>query len=59
MIYKGLSVEFEVRIYKKIIYFKRKINFGIIRSNETKLVERYNIKAFPKMIVVKTTEKKP
>lgn len=48
MIYKGLSVEFE-----------RKINFGIIRSNETKLIERYNIKAFPKMIVVKTTEKKP
>jgi hypothetical protein len=33
--------------------------FGIIRSDQTTLIDRYNIKATPKIIVVKTTEKKP
>jgi hypothetical protein len=48
MVYKGLSTEFE-----------NKISFGIVRSSETKLVDRYNVKSFPHMIVVKATEKKP
>lgn len=47
-IYKGLSVAFENKLF-----------FGIIRSEHENLIERYNIKTFPKIIVVKTTEKKP
>jgi hypothetical protein len=48
LIYKGLSIEFE-----------KKIAFGIVRSSEASLIDRYNIKSYPKLIVVKTTEKKP
>lgn len=48
MIYKGLSVAFE-----------KKLNFGLIRSSDSILVDRYGIKKFPTVIVVKTGEKKP
>lgn len=48
MIYKGLSVEFEKKLF-----------FGIVRKSEDALVQRYNILKFPMIIVVKTTEKKP
>lgn len=48
MIYKGLSVEFE-----------KKISFGIVRSTSADIVDRYNIKGFPKLILVKANEKKP
>jgi hypothetical protein len=48
MIYKGLSVAFEKKLF-----------FGLIRSSDDILVERYNIKKFPSIIVVKTGEKKP
>jgi len=48
MIYKGLSVSFENKLF-----------FGIIRSDDEILVDRYSIKKFPSIIVVKTTEKKP
>ena len=33
--------------------------FGIIRHDDQDLVDRYNINKFPKILVVKATEKKP
>jgi hypothetical protein len=48
MIYKGLSVAFEKKLF-----------FGLVRSSDDILVERYNIKKFPSIIVVKSNEKKP
>jgi hypothetical protein len=48
MIYKGLSVVFEKKLF-----------FGLVRSSDDILVERYNIKKFPSIIVIKTGEKKP
>ena len=48
MIYKGLSVEFE-----------KKLNFGIVRNTDTILIDKYGIKNFPTIIVIKTGEKKP
>ena len=48
MIYKGLTVAFE-----------GKLNFGLVRSSDSILVDRYAIKKFPSVIVVKTGERKP
>jgi thiol-disulfide isomerase/thioredoxin len=48
MIYKGLSVAFE-----------KKLNFGIVRSTDDILVQKYAVKKFPSIIVIKTGEKKP
>lgn len=48
MIYKGLSVAFE-----------KKLNFGIVRSSDDILVQKYAVKKFPSLLVVKTGEKKP
>jgi hypothetical protein len=48
MIYKGLSVAFE-----------KKLNFGIIRSSDSILVDKYMIKTFPHVMVLKTGERKP
>lgn len=48
MIYKGLSVAFENKLF-----------FGVIRNAEEILIDRYNIKKFPTIIVVKANEKKP
>lgn len=48
MIYKGLSVAFE-----------KKLNFGLVRSSDSVLVTKYNVKKFPTVIVIKTGEKKP
>lgn len=47
MIYKGLSVAFENKLF-----------FGLIRSSDDILVDRYRIKSFPTIIIVKTNEKK-
>ena len=46
--YKGLSVAFE-----------KKLNFGLVRNNETILTDKYNVKQFPTVMVIKTGEKKP
>ena len=48
MMYKGLSVAFE-----------KKLNFGLVRNNETILTDKYNVKQFPTVMVIKTGEKKP
>lgn len=48
MIYKGLSVAFQ-----------KKLNFGLVRNNDTVLVNKYGVKKFPSVIVIKTGEKKP
>ena len=48
MIYKGLSVAFEKKLF-----------FGIIRSSDDILIERYRIKKFPTILVVKANEKNP
>jgi len=48
MIYKGLSVTFEKKLF-----------FGIVRNSDDILVERYRIKRFPTIIVVKANEKNP
>ncbi|CAD8206853.1 unnamed protein product [Paramecium octaurelia] len=48
LVYKGLSVEFE-----------KKLSFGIVRASEKALLDRYSIKSFPKLLLVKTNEKKP
>ena len=48
MVYKGLSVNFE-----------KKLTFGIVRNTDDVLTERYAIKSFPALLVIKTGEKKP
>lgn len=48
MLYKGLSVAFE-----------KKLNFGIVRSSDSVLVGKYQIKEFPNVIVLKTGNPKP
>ena len=48
MVYKGLSVNFE-----------RKLTFGIVRNTDDILAERYAVKSFPSLQVIKTGEKKP
>lgn len=48
MIYKGLTVAFE-----------KKLNFGLVRSNDTALTSKYEVKKFPTVLVIKTGEKKP
>lgn len=48
MIYKGLSVAFDGKLF-----------FGLVRASDEILVDRYKIKNFPSIIVVKTGEKKP
>lgn len=48
LIYKGLSVAFE-----------KKLNFGLVRNNETALTDKYAVKQFPTIMVIKTGEKKP
>lgn len=47
LIYKALSVTFDQKIF-----------LGIVRKEESELFERYNIKATPKIILIKPTEKK-
>jgi len=39
--------------------FKQKLFFGIVNSEESILVNRYRVKTFPKILVVKATERKP
>ena len=48
MVYKGLSVAFE-----------KKLNFGIVRKADTVLIDKYQIKEFPSVIVLKTGSPKP
>lgn len=48
MIYKGLSVAFEKKLF-----------FGLVRASDDILVDRYGIKKFPSIILVKTGDKKP
>ena len=48
MLYKGLSVAFQ-----------KKLNFGIVRSSDSVLVDKYQIKEFPNVIVLKTGNPKP
>ena len=48
MVYKGLSVAFE-----------KKLNFGIVRSSDSVLTGKYQIKEFPSVIVLKTGTPKP
>lgn len=48
MLYKGLSVAFE-----------KKLNFGLVRSSDDIMVNKYGIKSFPSIIVIKAGEKKP
>lgn len=42
MLYKGLSVAFE-----------KKLNFGLIRSSDNILVDKYGVKNFPSILVIK------
>lgn len=48
MIFKGLSVSFEKKLF-----------FGIVRNDDDIVVQRYNVKKFPTIIVVKSNEPKP
>ena len=48
MLYKGLSVAFE-----------KKLNFGIVRSSDSVLTDKYQIKSFPSVIVLKAGTPKP
>lgn len=48
MLYKGLSVAFE-----------KKLNFGIVRSSDSVLTGKYQIKEFPNIIILKTGNPKP
>jgi len=46
--FKALSSAFETKLF-----------FGMVTSSETALTKRYRVKEFPKIIVVKATERKP
>jgi len=46
-LFKALSVAFEGKLF-----------FGVVRKEEESVLARYGIKEFPKIVVVKTTEKK-
>lgn len=35
------------------------MNFGLVRSSDTALVSKYNVKKFPTVMVIKAGEKKP
>lgn len=48
LIMRALSVSFENKLF-----------FGIVRESESAVLKRYNVKEFPKIIVVKATERKP
>lgn len=48
MIYKALSVSFESKIF-----------FGIVRSSDEIVMDRYGIKDVPSIVLVKANEKKP
>jgi hypothetical protein len=48
MIYKALSISFEKKIF-----------FGIVRSTDEILMDKYGIKDVPSIILIKTGEKKP
>lgn len=39
--------------------FHAKMNFGIVRNDQKELLSTYNIKAFPKLILIKPNERKP
>lgn len=41
------------------INFENKLFFGIVRHTESAVLKRYNVKEFPKIMVVKATERKP
>lgn len=47
-------------IYKVIaVQFDKKMNFGIIRKDETSLLQKYKVKDFPKIMVIPVGAKKP
>jgi hypothetical protein len=48
LIFKGLSVAFEKKLF-----------FGLVRHDDDILTQKYNIKKFPTIIVVKANENKP
>lgn len=48
MLYKGLSVAFE-----------KKLNFGIVRSTDSVLTDKYKVTSFPTIIVLKAGTPKP
>lgn len=48
IIYKGLSVSFE-----------KKLNFGVVRSSDDLMMQKYAVKKLPTVLVVKAGEKKP
>lgn len=48
LIFKALSVAFENKLF-----------FGVVRSSDTPMLKRYNIKTYPQLLVVKATERKP
>lgn len=39
--------------------FNAKMNFGIVRSDQKELISTYNVKSFPKVVLVKPGHKKP
>lgn len=47
-IFKALSAAFEKKLF-----------FGMVNSEDVILTKRYRIKSFPKIVVVKATERKP
>jgi len=46
--FKALSVAFENKLF-----------FGIVKAEDTEMMKKYNVKTFPKILVVKATERKP
>jgi len=48
IIYKGLSLTFEKKLF-----------FGIVRSTDKDLLDKYKVKNTPSILVVKANEKKP
>lgn len=48
IMFKALSVAFENKLF-----------FGIVKAEDTEMMKKYNVKTFPKILVVKATERKP
>ena len=59
LIFKRLSVQFHVSKYNFYVIFniQNKIDFGIVRSEDTGITSKYKVKSFPKIMAIGVDKK--
>ena len=60
LLFKRLSLQFDVskKIFNIYIYYlQQKIDFGIVRSEDTGITSKYKVKKFPKIMAIGTDKK--